>query len=97
MLLVRESVVRESGFAATGGADVAIGDCGGGDMWQPSAGMRLAAGDRRWRSAERLCGDPVVCCTCVYFARERERERIEREREDRERAPELSEHGEFQN
>ena len=91
MLLVRESVLRESGLVASGGADVAIGDCGGVEMWQPSAGMRLVAGDWRWRSAERLCGVPVVCCTCVHLAgerereSERERERIERGRRERER------------
>ena len=82
MLLVRESVLRESGLVATGGADVAIGDCGGVEMWQPSAGMRLVAatpaleggGAAEW-------GSGCVLHMCVPRARERERERIERERE----------------
>ena len=75
MLLVRESVVRESGFAATGGADVAIGDCGGVEMWQPSAGMRLVAATPALEvGGEAEWGSGCVLHMCAPRGRERERE-----------------------
>ena len=90
MLLVRESVLRESGLVATGGADVAIGDCGGVEMWQPSAGMRLVAATPALEvGGEAEWGSGCVLHMCAPRGREREsereRERIERGRRERER------------
>ena len=84
MLLVRESVLRESGLVATGGADVAIGDCGGVEMWQPSAGMRLVAATPALEvGGEAEWGSGCVLHMCAPRGRERERVR-ERERGSRE-------------